>query len=333
MAEALIQFTERGLYCAAGDFYIDPTRGVDRAVITHAHSDHARGGSRRYLAARTCVPLLRERLGARIAVEAVEFGRPIHVNGVRVSLHPAGHILGSAQVRVEHRGAVWAVSGDYKTEPDATCELFEPVRCHTFITEATFGLPSYCWEPQTKLFGDINDWWRENQRRGRLSVLFGYALGKAQRLLAGVDGSIGPIALHPQARRYARAYELAGMRLPQTTHHSEGALVIAPPMPNDAPWLRKLGDVSIAFASGWMLARGAAQQRGFDRGFALSDHADWNGILATIRATGAESVGVTHGSTATLVRWLRKNGWDAWPVERKQRAQHACDDEAQMMLF
>ena len=333
MAEALIQHTERGLYCAAGDFYIDPTRSVDRAVITHAHSDHARGGSRRYLAVPTCVPLLRERLGARIAVEALEFGRPIHLNSVRVSLHPAGHILGSAQVRVEHRGAVWVVSGDYKTEPDATCEPFEPVRSHTFITEATFGMPSYRWEPQAKLFEDINDWWRENQRRGRASVLFGYALGKAQRLLAGVDGSVGPIVLHPLARRYARAYELAGMRLPRTSHQRDGALVIAPPMPTCAPWLRKLGEASVAFASGWMLPRGAAQRRGFDRGFALSDHVDWDGIIATVRATGAESVGVTHGSAATLVRWLRRNGWDAWPVEPRRRAHRTSEDKAQMTLF
>ena len=318
----LLRSTDHGLYCEAGDFHIDPWLPVDRAVITHAHGDHARWGSRRYLAARAGASVLRTRLGPEAPVHAVEYGEEIVVNGVRVSLHPAGHVLGSAQVRVEHHGEVWVVTGDYKTEPDPTCSPFEPLRCHTFITESTFGLPIYRWAPQADVFAEIDAWWRANQEAGRASLLFGYALGKAQRLLAGVDASIGPIYAHGAVERLNRDYRDSGVALPDTTHAGAAArgtdwsraLIVAPPLAMGSPWMRRFGAVSTAFASGWMRIRGTRRRRNMDRGFVLSDHVDWPALIDAIAATGASRVGVTHGYREPVVRWLRSRGLDAWAI-------------------
>lgn len=306
-----------GLYCPAGDFYIDPWRPVGRAVITHAHGDHARPGHGDYLAADDAREVLRTRLG-EIRLQTVRYGASIDVNGVRVALHPAGHVLGSAQVRIEYRGAVWVVSGDYKTGPDATCVPFEPVHCDVFITESTFGLPIYRWAPQEEVFADINAWWSANAAVGKTSVLFCYAFGKAQRVLAGVDPSIGPIVVHGAVEPLNRAYRASGVALPATRLVSETpradlprALVLAPPSAAGSPWLRRFGAYSDAFASGWMQVRGARRRRALDRGFVLSDHADWPGLQAAIAATGASRVIVTHGQVATMVRWLRERGLDA----------------------
>jgi putative mRNA 3-end processing factor len=320
----LLQNTARGLYCPAGDFYVDPCRAVPRAVVTHAHSDHARTGSERYLCAARGAELLRHRIGKRARIEGVAFGEPTLINGVRVSLHPAGHILGSSQVRVEHRGEVWAVSGDYKLEPDITTDTFEPVRCHTFITESTFGLPIYRWRPQEDIFAEINAWWRSNQAEKRTSVLFGYSLGKAQRVLAGVDPSIGPIFVQSAVEAFLPLYRAAGVPLPKTmsgdtaTIRTAGGrgLVITSQSAFDTPWMRKFGEVSCAIASGWMQVRAARKRRAFDRGFVLSDHADWPGLLEAIRLTGAERVLVTHGPSATVVRWLTEQGIEAAPLEK-----------------
>ena len=315
--DTVLRLTERGVYCEAGDFYIDPWLDVDRAVITHAHGDHARWGSRHYLAVREGERVLRTRLGAAAAIEVVDYGQPVTLNGVRVSLHPAGHILGSAQVRVEHRGEVWVVSGDYKTEPDATCTPFEPLRCHTFITESTFGLPIYRWAPESEVFGEIRSWWRANQEAGRTSVLFAYALGKAQRLLAGLrDAEIGEIFTHGAVERLTRDYRDSGVALAPTTHATAmprghdfaGSLVLAPPSAAGSTWLRRFGTVSSAFASGWMRVRGARRRRTLDRGFALSDHVDWPSLLTAIETTGAEQVWVTHGFREPVVRWLSERG-------------------------
>jgi putative mRNA 3-end processing factor len=209
----VVQVTENGVYCPSGDFYIDPWGPVDRAVITHAHSDHARSGSKQYLTAQPGQSLLRARLGEDTAIEGVSYGEAVSLNGVHVSLHPAGHVLGSSQVRLENRGEVWVVSGDYKLEPDATCAAFEPVRCHTFLTESTFGLPIYRWQPQTRVFEQINAWWKSNQEKGKASLLFAYALGKAQRVLAGVDSSIGPIYTHGAVEKLTQVYRAAGIPL------------------------------------------------------------------------------------------------------------------------
>lgn len=315
----LVEPTSRGLYCAAGDFYIDPWSPVARAVITHAHGDHARPGSEAYLGATCGLPVLRTRVGLESAVEGMEYRERRVINGVTVSLHPAGHVLGSSQVRLEHRGEVWVVSGDYKLAPDPTCEPFEPVRCDTFITESTFGLPVYRWRPPEEIFAGIDAWWRANAQAGRASVLFGYAFGKAQRVLASVDSSIGPIVVHGAVDVLNRGYRDCGVRLPETKLVADidpktkfaGALIVAPPSAQSTPWLRRFGDYSDAFASGWMAIRGARRRRVVDQGFVLSDHADWPALNQAIAATGAQRVFVTHGHITPMVQWLREKGLDA----------------------
>ncbi|OYY47771.1 MAG: DNA ligase-associated DEXH box helicase [Polaromonas sp. 35-63-240] len=284
----LIVARPEGLYCTAGDFYIDPWKPVARAVITHAHADHARPGHGHYLAHTHSEGTLRTRLG-EITLQTLAYGEAIEHNGVKISLHPAGHVLGSAQVRLEYGGRVWVASGDYKTEADGTCVPFEPVACDTFITESTFGLPIYRWPTQAALSLEINDWWRSNAEAGRTSVLF----------------------------CYARA---AGVNLPPTLRVSdEGVnpqmlkrtLVLAPPSAQGTPWMKRFGTYSDAFASGWMQLRGTRRRRGVDRGFVMSDHADWPGLQQAIKATRAERVFVTHGSVAIMVRWLTENGLEA----------------------
>jgi putative mRNA 3-end processing factor len=314
----LVRSTNKGLYCEAGDFYIDPWRPVDKAVITHGHSDHARWGSQHYLASRSSLNILRERLGSEAHIQPLEFGEKIEQNGVTISLHPAGHLLGSSQIRLEYKGEVWVITGDYKTEPDRTCEPFELVKCNTFITESTFGLPIYHWKLQAEIFSDIHDWRLENMERGRTCVLFAYPLGKSQRLIANVDPELGPIVVHGSIARMTNAYRRSGIEMPKTFHRDEinikkekGILVIAPPSAQGTPWLRKFGSISTAFASGWMQIRGTRRRRAIDRGFALSDHADWPSLLSTIEATGAERVLVTHGYTEILSRYLRERGYDS----------------------
>jgi len=314
----MVVVRKEGLYCVPGDFYIDPWRPVERAVITHAHGDHARWGHAHYLAADKSVNILKSRLGADINIDGLEYGERIVHNGVAISLHPAGHVLGSAQIRMEHQGEIWVASGDYKVEPDRTCAPFEPVRCHTFITESTFGLPIYRWDPQQDVFDELNAWWRANAEEGRTSVLYAYAFGKAQRLLCGLDPSIGPIVCHGAVEPLNRVYRQGGVELPPTRLVSETdkadlkrALVLAPPSAAGSTWTRRFGDYSDAFASGWMLLRGARRRRGVDRGFVLSDHADWPGLMTAIRATEAQQVIVTHGSIPVMVRWLCQVGLDA----------------------
>jgi putative mRNA 3-end processing factor len=323
----LVVARREGLYCPPGDFYIDPWRSVDRAVITHAHADHARRGHAHYLAAAPAEGVLRGRLGAGIDLQALPYGATIDHFGVRVSLHPAGHVLGSAQVRLEHAGRVWVASGDYyvagssddRREDNMTCAPFEPVRCHCFITESTFGLPIYRWQPQAELFAAIDAWWRGNAEAGRASLLMGYSFGKAQRILAGADRTIGPIFVHGAIEPLNRAYREAGVDLPPTQIATEvldkalfrRALVVAPPSVQGSPWTRRFGDYSDAFASGWMQLRGARRRRGVDRGFVLSDHADWPGLQRAIAATGAGRVIVTHGYEAVMVRWLSEQGLEA----------------------
>ena len=313
----MVVVRKEGLYCVPGGFYIDPWRPVERAVITHAHGDHARGGHQHYLAAAPGVNVMRSRLGP-INVDGLAYGERVTHNGVTISLHPAGHVLGSAQVRMEHQGEVWVASGDYKIEADATCTPFEPVPCDTFITESTFGLPIYRWQPEREVFADINDWWRGNAEAGRASVMQCYSFGKAQRILSGLDPSIGPIICHGAVQALNQVYRDEGVRLPPTVMVGDVAkdaigrsIVIAPPSAAGSPWIKRFGDFSDAFASGWMQLRGARRRRGVDRGFVLSDHADWPGLMQAITATGAQRVIVTHGSIAVLVRWLQQQGLQA----------------------
>ena len=315
----IIELTSSGLFCKSGDFYIDPWRPVKRAVITHAHADHAREGSRSYLCTRESKPLLIARLGSGAQIETLEYGQTLSVNSVRLSLHPAGHILGSAQVRIEEDGFVCVVSGDYKRNLDPTCVPFEPLRCNTFISESTFGLPIFRWPEATQVMAEIDAWWRSNRQAGRTSILFAYALGKAQRILAGLDHTIGPILTHGAVEKVNQCYRDLGIHLPPTHYvgnykekdRIKGALVIAPPSADHPAWMRRFPQRSRAFASGWMRIRGNRRRRAVDRGFVLSDHSDWDGLIQTIKASGAHHILLTHGYANELARWLQAQGYDA----------------------
>jgi putative mRNA 3-end processing factor len=307
---------------------------VDRAVITHAHGDHARPGSASYLCAARGLPVLRTRLGEDAAIEGLRYGEVRDINGVKVSLHPAGHVLGSSQVRIEHAGEVWVVSGDYKLDPDPTCEPFESVPCHAFVTESTFGLPIYRWRAPEETFARVNAWWRANAAAGRASVIFAYAFGKAQRILASVDSSIGPIVVHGAVDVLNRGYRACGVELPMTRtvgdfeakkDHAD-ALIVAPPSAQSSPWLKRFGDYSDAFASGWMAIRGARRRRAVDQGFVLSDHADWPSLNRAIAATGAERVFVTHGASVPLVQWLIELGLEAHAMKTEFEGEAGAEE-------
>ena len=309
--------TPDGLYCAAGDFYIDPWGAGDRALITHGHGDHARPGSRSYLCAEPCLPVLRRRFGDDPIVESLPYGQALTLGTVRVSFHPAGHVLGSAQIRLEGPEGVWVVSGDYKRDPDPTCAPFEPVPCETFITECTFGLPIYRWDPPGEVMADIMGWWEENRQARRTSVLFCYTLGKAQRLLAELARLTDrPILAHGMMLGMIDTYREAGITMlpvgaaterPRGTSYA-GELVLAPLSARGTPWMRRLGDLSDAFASGLMRVRGVRRQRGYDRGFVISDHADWPALLQTVTDTGASRVLATHGYAEPFARHLSESG-------------------------
>lgn len=316
---SLLEFTDSGIYCPPGKFYIDPWKPVDKALITHAHSDHARLGNRHYLAHHDTVPVLKYRLGEGISVQGISYGERITLNGVSISFHPAGHIIGSAQIRVEYKGEVWVFSGDYKLENDGLSVPFEPVKCHTFISESTFGLPVYKWKPQHEVMNEINEWWRRNKEKGLASVLLGYSLGKAQRILQNIDPGIGPVYTHGAVENINELMRKQGVKLNLSTRVADharaefrDALIIAPPSALASPWLRRFDPYSIAIASGWMRLRGARRRRAVDRGFVLSDHADWNELNTAIKETGAERVFVTHGYTAAFARWLNENGIEAY---------------------
>jgi putative mRNA 3-end processing factor len=314
----LVVSAKEGLLCVPGQFYIDPWHPVERAVITHAHADHAKAGHSHYLAAHPNAAILKSRLDS-IRLDTLAYGERVTHNGVTISFHPAGHVLGSAQVRLEYNGEVWVVSGDYKLAPDSTCAPFEAVPCDTFVTESTFGLPIFHWKVADAIFEDINHWWRRNAEAGRPSVLFCYSFGKAQRILKGIDSTIGPIVCHGATETLNGVYRQAGISLPDTSAADSvkgkavlrQALVIAPPPAAGSPWMRRFGAYSDAFASGWMQLRGARRRRSVDRGFVLSDHADWPGLLQAIAATGAQRIIVTHGYVDVMVRWLREHGLDA----------------------
>ena len=315
----VLELKAEGLYCAAGDFYIDPWRPVARAVITHAHADHARPGMQHYLVSNAGLPLYRARLGNDASLQGAHYGETITLGSAKVSLHPAGHVLGSAQVRVETPQGIWVASGDYKLGFDPTCLPFEPVRCDTFITESTFGLPIFGWQSTTEIWAEIINWWQANADAGRASVLYCYSLGKAQRVLAGMTTDIGPIVSHGAVAKLNDAYAEAGVTLPVTQMVSDApnkaglrrALVLAPPGVAGSTWLKRFEPYTDAFASGWMAVRGMRRRRGCDTGFVLSDHADWSELLTAIKASEAERVLVTHGYVDELVHHLCDIGLSA----------------------
>ncbi len=317
MSQPVLTFTDRGIYCPAGDFHIDPWRAVDRALITHGHADHARPGHAAYLATTGALPVIRHRLG-EISAEGVAYGETRQIGSARVSFHPAGHLPGSAQIRVEVEGEVWVVSGDYKVVKDGLSEPFEPVRCHAFITECTFGLPVFTWPGQAEVAAEINAWWAANAAAGRTSMLGAYSLGKAQRLMSMLEPQ-GPILTHGAVEATNAVLRAQGYPLPETLQVTpdtdvkalKGALVIAPPSALGSTWARRFGPASTGFASGWMRLRGIRRRRGMDRGFVISDHADWPGLQEAIKSSGAEKIYVTHGYTEIFSRWLNDQGYDA----------------------
>jgi len=313
--EALLVRRPEGLHCPAGGFFIDPWQRVERAVITHGHADHARAGHTHYLTHRDGVAILKARLGEQIAIEGLDYGKVLRVGEVDLSLHPAGHILGASQVRLARRGEVWVISGDYRVEADASCAAFEPVECDVFISESTFGLPIYRWEPQARVMAQIVEWWQHNAAAGKCSVLYTYALGKAQRLAMALPE--GPILVHPAVDQMHRCYRRAGRPVPELpvwdvqARVPRGALILAPPASADSRAMARVGEREDAFVSGWMQLRGLRRRRALDRGFALSDHADWPGLLQAIRASAAQRVMVTHGQVPALVRHLCELGLEA----------------------
>ena len=318
----LIEFTDKGLFCPQGDFYIDPWKPVDKAVITHAHSDHARWGSKKYLCHHFTKPILQLRLGEN-NYESIDWDEPVYMNGVKVSLHPAGHIIGSAQARIEYRGEVWVFTGDFKTENDGISTAFEPVKCNSFITESTFGLPIYKWKPQEVLFENMKEWINENKQAGRTSVFIAYSLGKAQRILKPLSETGIPIFAHGAVYNVHQALINSGWQLPlvkritpgTTKEELKGCIVIAPSGAEGSPWIKRFSPYAIGICSGWMQVRGNVRRKNADAGFALSDHADWAGLISAVKATGAEKVYATHGFQSAFSRYLNENGISAAEVK------------------
>jgi putative mRNA 3-end processing factor len=318
----LLSFTDRGIYCAAGDFYIDPWKPVPKAIISHAHSDHARPGNQHYLCHHLTKPLLILRLG-NISLQSVEWNEPFVMNGVTVSLHPAGHIIGSSQVRVEYKGEVWVVSGDYKTENDGISGEMEIVPCEVFVTESTFGLPIYEWKPQQVLFYEVQNWILANREKGRNSVLIAYSLGKAQRLLKGIEEISTSVFVHGAIWNAQEALRHAGFKLPpvkriepgmnRESFHSD--IILAPPSAENSAWMNRFHPYSTGVCSGWMQVRGNARRRNVDAGFAISDHADWKGLISVIKSCSAKKVFVTHGFQASFSRYLNEIGIESAEIK------------------
>ncbi|MGC6442703.1 MAG: ligase-associated DNA damage response exonuclease [Rubripirellula sp.] len=336
LMQPIIERTSAGLFCPLGDFYIDPTKPVKRAVITHAHSDHACYGCRNYLGSKEGEHLLRLRVNRDAEFMFVDFGEVVNMGSVKISLHPAGHILGSSQIRLEYRGQVTVITGDYKLEPDPTCSPWEPISCHHFITESTFGLPIFRWASQHEVQESINHWWRSNQSQGRCSVLYGYAIGKSQRLLAGLDPSLGPILTHGAVEKGIQAYRDSGVSLPPTTYAADApakdinhnAIVLAVPSAHGTSWLKRFGKISTAMASGWCMMRGWRRRRSMDQGFVISDHVDWLSLLEAVQLANAEMVWVDHGYSQVVARYLNENGQPAKSIGRQSR--NETEDEAKI---
>ncbi|WP_026913916.1 ligase-associated DNA damage response exonuclease [Christiangramia portivictoriae] len=327
METPLLAFNDKGIYCAAADVYLDPWKPVDKAIISHGHADHSRYGHNKYITHHSNVPIISHRLG-EINVTGKKWNESFTINGVKFSLHPAGHIIGSSQIRVEYKGEVWVFTGDYKTEDDGVAVPYEPVKCHTFITECTFGLPAFKWTPQAQVFTEINNWWAQNQADGRTSVLFGYSLGKAQRLLKHLDPSIGKIYTHGAIENMTEVLR-AQMDFHETTRVTrettkadlKGNIVLAPGSAHGSTWIRKMVPYVTASASGWMTFRGARRRRAIDKGFVLSDHCDWQGLLSSIKETGCEKVICTHGYTDIFSKYLREQGYDARTEETQYESE------------
>ena len=320
--KGLLVHTALGLFCPKADVYLDPWKPVKKAILSHGHADHARWGSSSYLCTPSAAPVIKYRLGD-INLETLPFGEEKLINGVSFSFHPAGHILGSAQIKVSYKGEIVVFSGDYKTANDGFSEAFEPVKCHTFITESTFGLPVYHWQDQKWVFNEMEEWCKNNRNNHHLSILYGYSLGKAQRILQGLPESVGPIFTHSTIEAVLNVMRNQGVSLKNTIPVNElitradllSGVIIAPPAVQNSNWLKKFEPIRNGVVSGWMALRGARRRRNADKGFVLSDHADWEGLNEAISLTGAENIFVTHGYTDILSKWLIDKGLNAYPLE------------------
>jgi putative mRNA 3-end processing factor len=329
MSKPLLEFNKKGVYCAKADVYIDAWRPVKKVIITHGHADHSKFGHQKYITHHLNIPIIKHRLGD-INVTGVEWGETFSINHVKFSLHPAGHIIGSSQVRVEHKGEVWVFSGDYKTEDDGISGAFEPVKCHSFITECTFGLPVFKWQPQQEVFDEMNNWWKDNQDNNMTSVVMVYSLGKAQRVLKYLNADIGTIYTHGAIENMTDVLR-KNYNFPETVkitretkkNDLKGNIVIAPPSAHGTTWMRKMVPYVTSSASGWMSTRGARRRRAIDKGFVLSDHADWDGLLSAIKATNCEKVICTHGYTDIFSKYLKTIGYDA----RTEQTQYEEDED------
>ena len=317
-----IKFTKKGIYCIPGKFYLDPWYPVDYAIISHGHADHARWGNKHYLCHKDSKAILQHRIGKDISIESLGYNQSKIINGVKVSFHPAGHIIGSAQIRLEYKGYVIVFSGDYKTQPDFISVPYEPVKCHEFITESTFGLPIYHWKTEQQLREELQSWILQNQQKNRTSVFIGYSLGKAQRIMKLVEG-VDQVFVHSAINHLNNAISSSGIDLPKTSllvptfdkKDVENKIVILPPSLLDSKMLKRIPNAATAICSGWMQIRGNRRWRGVDAGFVVSDHADWNGLLTAIKETEAEKVYVTHGSQATFSKYLNEIGIEAYEVK------------------
>lgn len=330
---ALIRFTSKGIYCEQGNFYIDPWQPVNLAVTTHGHADHVKWGNKAYLCHDLTKPILNQRLGTDLNIQTLPYNKEIDINGVKLSLFPAGHVIGSAQIRLEYKGEICVVSGDYKIEYDGISTQFEPVKCHTFVSESTFGLPIYKWQPQELIFGQIKDWVSDNHDKHKTSVLIAYSLGKAQRLINGLAG-YGDIFVHNSIANLNEGFVKAGVTLPETIRINsdtrkedmQKGIVIVPPALAEGRWIKNLTNPATGICSGWMQVRAGRRWRSADAGFSLSDHADWPGLLWAIKATEAEKVFVTHGYTATFSKYLNEIGIEAEEV----KTQYGNEDDEVM---
>ena len=319
--KSFIKFTENGIYCIPGKFYLDPWKPVENAVISHGHSDHARWGMKHYLCHHFTKPIIQYRLGSDISVDSVDYGEEVLKNGVKISLHPAGHLIGSSQIRLDYKGQVVVFTGDYKVDEDELSTPFEPVKCHTFITESTFGLPVYKWEKNSVYREMLQDWIRNNQSSGRTSVFIGYSLGKAQRIMKLIEG-MGEIFVHSSIYNTNKAIESAGVILPdykaidwENRSDMQGQTVVVPPALIGSNMIKKIPNGTTAICSGWMQIRGNRRWNSVDAGFAVSDHADWDGLLWATKESGAEKVFVTHGSQAVFAKYLNEQGIEAYELK------------------
>lgn len=327
--DTIIRFTKHGIYCPAGDFWIDPSIKAETAIITHAHSDHARRGHGKYICHIHTGSLLKLFFGEKTVVLGLNYKEEMHINGVKVTLFPAGHVLGSAQVLLEYNDVRVVVAGDYKVANDKVTPAFEPVQCDVFVTESTFGKPKYIWQKQEEIFAQIHQWWKGNQEKGVTSILVAYSLGKAQRILANLDYSIGKVLVSKQISEINGVYTKHDLRIPQLENYEntertslEEVLIVTAAAGLKHKTIERLKKKDIAQVSGWVLDNWIVQSTGF----ALSDHADWPGLLCAIEQSKARRIYVQHGFTSYFTKYLKNHSIDAFDVQK-------CATRDQIELF